>query len=242
MMLGLSIIAGLAVVLLANARSSRQQSVRVALEAQRFADLLGRLNGHFRRAELTVDWQKVDAAGDITETGLLVRQFALEAQGEEPLPVERVVIPGSAVRIDALLLTFTGAVIPDFSVARDTRLILFGHVYGNGESRSDYFSFMARDQVPAAARVHGDRTTHGETLFWNYAWEFIRGADQQGQPPKSAVQVTWLPAASRVLRRGLLYTAIASADGVTISESDDRRILNDIRTSIEQQDSAPRPN
>lgn len=240
--LGLSIVCGLAVVVLANARSGREQRAQVALENQRFGELLERLDSHYRRAEVTVDWQKVDAEGQVTETGLLVRQFAMGAGEEEPLEVERVVIPGSSVRLDAVVLTYGAGVPDEFAAARGKRVALFAHVYGAGQAKGERFSFLTPDRVPAGAQVHADRITHGETVFWNYTWEFIRAEEWGRTGPEAAVKVTWLAPAERTVRRGLLYTAIAAMDGVTIQETDDRRVVNEIRMDATKQDSTSRPN
>lgn len=240
--LSLSIFAGLTVVLLANARSTRQQNMQVAQESKRFSDLLQRLNGHFRRAEFIVDWQKVDTDGNITDTALLLRQFVVTDNGESPLHVERAVVPGSEVRVDGLVLDFTSAVPEDFAAARNVRVLLFAHVFAAGQSRADRFTFLPPDTVPLAARVHADHITHHETMFWNYVWDNIRAADKGDLPPAARpVHVTWTPSVARKLRRGMLYTAILTADGPSIEETEDRRLFNEIRTDAADAESASRP-
>jgi hypothetical protein len=240
--LSLSIIAGLTVVLLANARSAREQNTQVALEAQRFEELLHRLNGHFRRAEFIVDWQKIDTDGAVTDTALLMREFVLTEEGEAPLHVERIVIPGSEVHMDGLLLDFTPAIPADFAAARGVHFPLFDHVFAVGQAKSERFTFLPPDAVPRAARVHADHITHHETMFWNYVWENRRAVEKGATPPEARpVRITPIPAAARKVRRGMLYTAILTGDSLSIEETEDRRPFNEIRTDAQRMESASRP-
>jgi hypothetical protein len=238
----LSIVAGLTVVMVANARSTRDQNAQVALETRRFEDLLRRLDGRFRRAEMVVDWQKLDAEGTVTETGLLVRQFVLHENDETPLHVQRVVIPGSEMRVDGLLLEFGAEAPEDFAAARQRRIVLFAHVFGGEQPPASRFTFLPANEVPLAARVHMDRVTHHETVFWNYVWDRVQEQEKNGKAASLlGVRATWLPAASRGVRRGLLYTAILTTEGVTIQETDDRRTVNEIRTDAERGSAESRP-
>jgi hypothetical protein len=236
----LSIVAGLAVVLVANARSSARQQRDLGLEQQRFADMIHRLDNHFRRADMVVDWQKIDGDGHITETSLLVREYRLLDSGAEPLPVQHVTIPGSEVHVDGMIVNFLPSLPPEFAAARDTHLAFFNHLFGTGQPLADRFTFCPRDAVPATVRIHKDYVTRAEQQFWDAMWSALPPDDKKAaEPPQNApppeITFTMLPPAMRTVKRGLLYTASISPDGLTIDETDDRRRVNDIVTAAQAQ-------
>ncbi|HVX85953.1 MAG TPA: hypothetical protein VH253_14315 [Phycisphaerae bacterium] len=235
----LSIVVALAVVLLANARSSARQQRDLGLEQQRFSDMLHRLDGHFRRADMVADWQKIDDDGHVIETSLLVREYRLLDAGSEPLPVRRVTIPGNVVHVDGMIVNFLPTLPQPFAAARNVHLAFFNHLFGAAEPSADDFTFSPRDTVPATVRIHKDYVTRDEQQFWDYMWGALPDDKKNAEPPKSApppgITFTLLPAASRTVKRGLLYTAAISADGVSIDETDDRRRVSEIINAAQAQ-------
>lgn len=242
LIIGLSVISCLSVVLVANARSGARQQHALDLEQQRFADMIHRLDDHFRRADMVVDWQKVDGDGHVIQTSLLVRQYRVLDSGPAPLPVEHVAIPGDQVHLDGMILTFSSTFNDAFAAARGARIALFDHLFGDGQPPAEQFAFNLHEGVPPAMRVHDDRVTHGEEQFWDYVWWNFPPDEKKGAPDPASrphdVTFTLLPPATRKVRRGLLYSAFVSRDGVSIDETDDRRRLSEIVSAAQAEAAA----
>ena len=234
----LGIAASLTLVLASNARSARQQRAQVAAEKQRFDAFIQRVDGHERHAEMAVEWQKLDSEGNVTQSALLIRQYTPGANGPEPLPIERVIVPGNEVRVDGVLMSFGPAFSDDYADLRGTTLAFFDHVYGASQERPERFRFLTPNMVPAAAQTRASGTTHYELHLWRYLWELIQNPSSDAA---ADFHIRWTAPAPCTVRRGVVYMLFVGNDGTSIVESDDRAILNNLVTEAETQPTSSQP-
>jgi hypothetical protein len=222
------------IVLLADMRSEQTQSADMTKERERFADIIARYNGHLRHGDIAVEWQKTDATQQVMETSLLVRIYALDADGNEtPLPILRVVIPHNRVSVDGLQLDFDSGFPEQYKALRGVRLAYFDHIYTDEQPLDERFSLLSDSKVPRDTAIHADRVTHYELELWENLWEMI---DTPKLAAKTGLKAVRTPPATRSLEDGKVYSIYLGVEGVQIVENTDPAVLNNMLSEAHRVD------
>ena len=244
------IVVNLAIVLLANARSERRQAQAREDEKRAFKEILDNVSGHFRRMDMIVESQHVDAheLDQALQTTLLVRQYGSTGSDQsDPRPVARIVIPGNRVSVDGLVLSFDAFFAeeaPDYRIFCDNKLAYFRRVCGEGETAPEKppdprFTWMRPYQVPELTRIHPSDSapSYFETRLWNYTWDLIEGrmaapasrpatgsataaAEDFASTSRGGLTVRRVAPVTRVVRREHTYSAFINTDGTISLEED----------------------
>jgi hypothetical protein len=214
------------IVLFADRNSQRRQDADMAHEREHFADIISRYNGHLRHGDIGVEWQKTDATQQVMESSLLVRIYALDADGNEtPLPVVRVVIPHNRVSVDGLQLDFDSGFPEQYQALRGARVAYFDHIYADEQSPEDRFSLLTVDQVPRDTALHADHVTHYELQLWGGLWEMIHTPKLAAKAGLKAVRT---PPATRSVDYGKVYSIFLGFEGMKIVENTDPAVLTNM--------------
>jgi hypothetical protein len=224
---------GLGIVLVADMRGERDQAENMRKEKASFGEMVSHYNGHLRRGEIAVEWQKVDASQQVMETSLLVRIYAIGEDGSEvPLPVERVVIPHNRVSVDGLMLDFDVIFSDKYPELRNTELVYFDHIYADEQPLDGRFALLEPYKVPRATQIHSDRVTHYELELWSYLWDTIGGATDiptNGKVvSKEGLTARWTEPATALVENGSVYAISIGRSGVHIEEDTDPSIRGNI--------------
>ncbi len=229
MLIGASVL-GLAIVMIADVRGEHRQAEDMRSEKALLGAVIGRYNGHLRRGEIAVEWQKVDASQEVMETSLLVRVYGIGEDGSEfPLPLERVVIPHNRVSVDGLILDFDVIFTDKYPELRNAELAYFDHVYANGQLAEDRFGFLKPYRVPEATQIHSDRVTQYEVELWSHLWDLMGGVTDVPATgrvaSKEGMTVRWTePATCDLVENGSVYAISIGRGGVHIQEDTDPAI------------------
>jgi hypothetical protein len=243
----------LAIVLVANVRSSHRQARQYRQDVGRFKDLIGDIGGHVRRADLIVESQRLDGHDHPLETRLLVRQYRATGTSQNaPLPVVRVTIPGNQLQATGLMLEFDNLFAPenpDYEVLRNTQLAFFGMFCGADEpapsspgAPDTRFTFLPRFQVPDLIRLDplAGRPSTFESGLWQYLWNALPEPPRDAKfpwvsvQPGAGVKGTWLKPATIAVRRSHTYTAYVSSDGI-ITLGEDEPGMTDLMDVMERE-------
>lgn len=230
-------VVNLAIVLLANVHSQRNQGRQYRGDVVAFKNRIDEIEGHVRRADIIVESQQVDGYDKALETGLLIRQYASTGSSqEEPLPVVSIVIPGDQLQAGGVMLEFDHMFAPDFDdyvPLRNKQLLFFSRFGGiedartMGAIRDEPFTFFPRDDVPPLVRINplAAQPSQFESQLWQYLWTLLPDPPRDAKYPwvsargGSGLKATWLKPATITVRRRHTYTAYISSDGtITLGE------------------------
>jgi hypothetical protein len=225
-------VVNLAIVLLANIQSQRNQVVQYHQETAAFKARITEIEGHVRRADIIVEAQQVDGHDKALDSRLLIRQYASTGTSqEEPLPVVSVVIPGDQLQASGVMLEFDHMFAlenDDYAPLRNKQFLLFGRFGGvedqraKSEASDEPFSFFPRDEVPALVRINPltIQPSHFESRLWQYLWTLLPDPPRDAKYPwvsakgGTGLKATWLKPATITVSRRHTYTAYISADGI----------------------------
>jgi hypothetical protein len=246
------IVVSLALVMFSDFRGRTRQRRAEAEERRLFEKLIEHNNGRLCRGNIAVEWQKTSAIGEVLQTSVLVRRYAIDAEDKQsPLPIKRIILPGARVCVDGLVIKFDALFNEEFKNVRSVRLAYFARVYSEQQPSLERFSFLQEWQVPDATLVHRDHVTHYEERLWQYLWDLIPSTERvekQGQIDRAEMQrlldraakqgltVDWKEPACRVVKNGLVYAIFVGDEGATFDTSDDPSLLNDMLREVQQQD------
>jgi len=222
----------LGMVIVSNAKSRREQDLRVAKERAWVETVMGNMSGRLCRAQIVINGQNVDADRNILETTLLVRQFTYK---QEPLPVREVVVPGGKVCVDGVHLIFGAEYPEEYKEMRGKNLWLLMHVYAPEQKEEDRFSFWTgwtdeSFEVPMAMRVHplglDAHVSYFENKLWQRVWDLMRmPAEAQQRSDFTVMTPEKLPSLKACeemylqdSRHSGLYEVSVGLEGLTISE------------------------
>jgi hypothetical protein len=240
----------LAIVLLANSQSQRNQDRAYRENADRFTKVVGQIDGRLRRADIVVESQRVDARNHVLESTLLIRQYHAAGSGQnEPLPVVRIVIPEDQLKATGLLLDFVperrrqaegmpaesdAAFARAYPMLNEAQIMLFDLFCGAKETApaagsgvSDArFTYLDRTRVPELVRLdpRAPQASLYEVKLWQGIWnqvlELPRGAALPWVSKKGNLMATWTKPAVITVRRDHTYTAYMTAEGITLNEDE----------------------
>ena len=224
----------LGIVLSSDLRSQRQQRIAMTEERAKLEQVFARYHNRLRRAAIVVEWQKVNAVGEVLQSSLLVRRYGLDDAGKPAtMPVQRIVVPGARVCIDGLVLEFDALFSEEFKALRNVHLNYFAHVYGEGQNKDERFNFLHEGDVPDATQIHPDRVTHEEMRLWRYVWVYILNPKTA---PAQGLKVQWRDPACRTLKNGQAYMVFMGEEGIVFENADDPSLINDLLREAERQD------
>ena len=191
-----------------------RHSLQVQLEKQRkeFEDIIDRLTGRTRRAQLVVDSQVVDGSSQVESTTLLWQEYTVGPQGEpEAMPIQKFTIPGDTPHIDALTIKFQDSYVEEGDLLKGKTLVFFRRIYGDSQAPDQGASLLGPDNVPLVLLGNdGQPPNHFLTEMWNNIWQLI---DNQKFAESQGVDVAEGSVAYKQVVPGKLYSIFAPNDG-----------------------------
>jgi hypothetical protein len=207
-----AIVVNLAFVLVANSRSHARHEQETAARRAQFREMLERVSGYLRRADMIVEKQTVDHHNTALETVLLVRQYKTIGTSQSlPQPVRRLTISGDVVKVDGLVLKFDDLFFkdedPDLNLFAGKTLVYFSRFYGKDAidpppAPDARFTFTPVSEVPELTQLEplpGKGTVAAtnplfpeeiapssfEVRVWQQIWRLL------GEPPRDTGVDAW---------------------------------------------------
>lgn len=192
---------------------SQRQSRIAQLQRERtqLREVIQRLTGRSRRAELVVAGQTINGFGKVLRTHLLWQEFTIGPNGQQtPLPVRKFTIPGNIVHVDAFVLKFQDKYVEQGDVLRGKSLALFRRIYGESQAPDHAIPLVAKGTVPRAYRIKLNRTNSFERRLWRNIWQLM---DHPKMAAKQGLDVVQGQDVYRPVFRGKLYQIDLQNDG-----------------------------
>jgi hypothetical protein len=234
------IFVNLTIVLLADARSQRREEMNARKDYETFQNSMVRQDKSLRRADIAVEWQRINARNEILETSLLIRRYApLEGEQSQPLPVVRVKIPGTRLSVDGIVLDFDamfGQDSEELRVFQGHKLAYFLHVYGEGQPLPEQFCFVRTGEVPELTRIHpkNNLPTVAEMRWWQRVWDLMPDLEKPiHESSRFGLKVSLVGPASRAVKIGRTYSAFlqypySGPEGLTLEEDSTPGLLSEL--------------
>ncbi len=191
--------------------SRQSQLARLLRQRAQLRNIIHRLTGRTRRAELLVDGQVVSGTGKVLQTTLLWREFTIGADGKQvPLPMKKIVIPGHTPFVDGFVLKFQDKYVESGDLLRGKSLAFFRCIYANRQAPIQGTSLYGPEGVPL---VLSDKIGHPNGLE-RRLWAHISMLMQHPREcPKFGLQLVQQQAVSLPVRAGKLYEIYLQNDG-----------------------------
>ena len=228
----------LAIVLMANSASHNRQLRQTQDQKRQLAEKLALADGRARRLDLLIESQHVRADDSVIDSTVVMRQYrSLGTDQGNPLPIQRLVIPGDKIQVAGMKLEFVASSAPEdqeYQFLRDKTLLYFTRVCGASQHAPDpplpeeRFTFTPLGQVPQLTVIDpaAFRPAYFESHLWQHLWDNIPNPPPAEPLPwtsrvtAAGLKVTWIKPVARTLRRGHVYTAYISTENVVTLEED----------------------
>ncbi len=192
---------------------SHRQSRIAQLQRERLQlrEVIQRLTGRSRRAQLVVAGQTINGFGKVLRTHLLWQEFTIGPHGNQtPLPVRKFTIPGNIVHVDAFVLKFQDKYVEEGNVLRGKSLALFRRIYGESQAPDKAIPLAVKGAVPLAYRAKLNRTNSFERQLWTNIWQLM---DHPKMAAKQGLDVVQGQDVYRPVFPGKLYEIDLQNDG-----------------------------
>ncbi|NNM87084.1 MAG: hypothetical protein HKL95_01030 [Phycisphaerae bacterium] len=191
--------------------SRQSQLARLLRQRDHLRQVINRLTGRTRRAELLVDGQVISGTGKVLQTTLLWREFTVGPHGQSvPLPMKKIIIPGHTPFVDGFVLKFQDKYVENGDLLRGKSLAFFRCIYANQQAPDHGTSLYGPDGVPL---VFSNKNGHPNTLerrLWSRIATLMR---HPRECPKFGLQLVQQQAVSLPVRPGKLYEIYLQNDG-----------------------------
>jgi hypothetical protein len=248
----------LLIVAIANARGQRRLAAERHQHLDALREILDASNGRLRRLEIAVEWQRIDAADQVLESSLLLRQdLTPDAPAAVPagapargaaVPVARLNVPGDHLWLDGIVLTFApgfGEGDPELAVLAGKRLPFFSRLVARRADDSPLrpgarprpaapeaqFAFLEQWRVPEVTRIAPGipGVNELEQRVWSRVWELMPDlATLPGKWQNRGLGALSKGPVELVVKKGKAYTAFLTLDTLTIEEDQSPRALADL--------------
>ncbi len=191
--------------------SRQSELARLLRQRAQLRNIIDRLTGRTRRAELLVDGQIISGTGKVLQTTLLWREFTIGADGKPvPLPMKKIVIPGRTPFVDGFVLKFQDKYVESGNLLRGKSLAFFRCIYANRQAPADGTSLYGPDGVPL---VLSNKDGHPNALE-RHLWTHLSTLMQHPREcPNFGLQLVQQQAVSLPVRPGKLYEIYLQNDG-----------------------------
>lgn len=191
--------------------SRQSQLARLLRQRAELRNIIQRLTGRTRRAELLVDGQVISGTGKVLQTTLLWREFTIGADGKPlALPMKKIVIPGRTPFVDGFVLKFQDKYVENGDLLRGKSLAFFRCIYANRQAPADGTSLYGPDGVPLVLSNPAGHPNALERQLWT---NITRLLQHPRQCPKFGLQLVQQQAVSLPVRPGKLYEIYLQNDG-----------------------------
>jgi hypothetical protein len=237
----------LAIVLIGN---NRGQARQVKIEAEEWS----RIQTHYAllvensrepRAYIFVESQQNSSDG-VLDTTLLIRRpaYLKDPQGKyftdaggkivsQPLPVLRITVPGSTIRLDAMAFNFRDDLPDHYRFLRNKSLLLLADIHSPVETdEKEWAHFFTLGDIPDTVRDTVGRASVTERRLWEYASDAVcakRDNNQSELESHPGVELTTPQFAEQLLTLGALYIVPLDRDKVSILQIADPSIVSSMK-------------
>jgi hypothetical protein len=151
---------------------TQRQMERLAAQKQELEQVVARLGSEKRVADVIVS--KQEKVGGVLNTTLLFVEYD---RAGKPLPAKRLVVRGSMIHFDAMVIKFERDFVQRNDPLRGHSLALFTRVYGEHETPENAARVDEPDGIPAVYRDADPRVTEFEMALWKDFWRLANDAD-----------------------------------------------------------------
>jgi hypothetical protein len=191
--------------------SRNARILQLERERKHLQQVISRLTGKRRMAELVVDGQVINGKKQVLKTTLLWEEFVTGSDGHRVgLPVKKIVIPGDTPYVDGYVLKFQDKFVEDGDLLRGKSLAFFRRIFSDRQSPNSGSSLLDSHGVPRCLdRKDGQPDTYTLKL-----WQHI---DQLMAHPiaakKMGLDIVQGQAVYRPVKPGRLYVIYLQNDG-----------------------------
>lgn len=208
----------LLIVVSTNHTTRKTKAVQMVKDRDTVQRVMKEASRRLCRADMIVQWQKVNGDQDVLETALLWRTFVPDEKGQLHPSFQRFVIKGDRVHLDALFIHLAGIEKDDADLAflKGATLCLFDHLYGEGEKPDITNRVVAIGDVPLSYRSRAAGPSLYENILWQRLWGmYLHATDSKTKE----VVFTETPAVTHQVKTGAVYEVWLGKDlGLDIIE------------------------
>lgn len=184
-----------------------------AIEKQRseLQEIIKRLTGRSREAQLIVQSRKLDRRGRVVRTVLLWREFAIGKDGRPvALPIRRITIPGDEPYVGGYVLQFADSFVEAGNALRGKSVGFFTNIFSKSQPPDHGTSLLNRDGVPPILEPRYGPANPFALTLWRQIRRLIRSRRAAGALGLRVVQRQYV---AKPVRTGILYTIYLQNDG-----------------------------
>ena len=173
--------------------------------------IISRLTGRTRRAELIVDGQVRGANNKVVQTTLLWQEFTIGPHGHQiPMPLRTFTIPGDTPYIDAIVLKFKDKYVEEGNLLKGKSIAFFRRVFSNKEAPDQGVSLLGKHGIPRVLEHRYGRPNKFLMELWRKIWPLLK---HPSLGKKMGLEVVQGEAHYRPVRPGKLYVIYVRNDG-----------------------------
>ena len=151
--------------------SASRQIAQLQAQKKELEDIVTRLTGERRRAEMLVTSQRT--VNNVPQSEVLLVEYDRENQ---PLPARSFTVLGKMVHVDALVIKFDHDFVKKDDPLKGKSIALFTKIYGDNQTPADAPSIDEPGQIPAIYKSADSRTSEFERGLWHDFWRLAEDA------------------------------------------------------------------
>ncbi len=189
----------------------RDEILRLKRQRAELRQIIERLTGRTRRAELIVDGQVRGPDNKVVQTTLLWQEFTVGPNGRQiPMPLRKFTIPGDTPYIDALVLQFSDKYVEKGDLLRGKSIAFFRRIFSSRESPDQGASLLSKHGIPRVLEHRYGKPNKFLTRLWRNIWPLLK---HPHLGKKMGLAVVQGEAHYRPVRPGKLYVIYVRNDG-----------------------------
>ncbi len=189
----------------------RDEILRLKRQRTELRQIISRLTGQTRRAELIVDGQVRGPNNQVLQTTLLWQEFTVGPHGRQiAMPLEKFTIPGDTPYIDALVLQFDNTYVEKGDLLRGKSIAFFRRIFSSREAPDAGVSLLSKHGIPRVLEHRYGKPNRFLVGLWRNIWPLLKHPHLGKKMGLSVVQGE---AHYRPVRPGKLYVVYVKNDG-----------------------------